>query len=242
MLIVTLTTIPPRFHTLPDVLASLRAQTCRPDRIVITIPRTYRRFPGVHALPPLPEYVDILTPADDPGPAGKILPAARAFAGQDCDILYCDDDCAYAPHWACAFLEARKAKGQNTVIAGSGFDVVRLGLGPAKQARRGKDAPAGLIDVAQGFCGVLVRPEHFDHITHNMPPMAWPVDDVWLSGNFARLGLPIWKAKGIRDMCTPRSQPGDLQGAVVRGATRAQSNRACAAYVQKNFGVWQGAG
>jgi len=110
MLIVTLTSIPPRFAKLGPTLESLTQQTARPDRIILYVPRTYRRFPDYDGhLPEVPEGVEICQIDEDYGPATKVLPAVRAFRGQDCDILFCDDDRIYPPDWTALFLRERKA-------------------------------------------------------------------------------------------------------------------------------------
>ena len=91
-LVISLTSIPPRFGQLPRVIAALRAQTAR-ARILLVLPSRYRRFPGHHAPPPL-EGVEILRPDQDPGPIAKLALATQQArgGGQDCHLLYCDDD------------------------------------------------------------------------------------------------------------------------------------------------------
>ncbi|MCG6901279.1 MAG: glycosyltransferase family 2 protein [Rhodobacter sp.] len=125
MLIVSLSSIPPRFDKLGPTLACLLDQTAAIDRIILYIPDQYRRFPdwdGV--LPEVPEGVEIQRCEADIGPATKVLYAARAFRGQDVDILLCDDDRRYKPHWAQAFVEARAAH-PDACIAIAGFEADR---------------------------------------------------------------------------------------------------------------------
>ncbi len=108
--IVTLSSIPPRFADMGPTLASLLAQDQPADRIILYIPNTYRRFPewdGV--LPKVPEGVEIHRCDTDYGPATKVLPALRAFAGQDVEILFCDDDRAYSPRLIREMLKLRRA-------------------------------------------------------------------------------------------------------------------------------------
>jgi hypothetical protein len=127
MLIVTLSSIPPRFDKLGPTLTCLQRQTAQIDRILLYIPERYRRFPDWDGrLPEVPDGVEIRRVPDDIGPATKILFAAREFRGQDVDLLLCDDDRRYKPHWAQAFLEAR-ADHPEDAIAIAGFEASRYG-------------------------------------------------------------------------------------------------------------------
>lgn len=172
MLVATLTSIPPRFAQLPRVVAGLQAQGGA--RVVVTLPRQYRRFPGDHAVPDLSGGAEVLRPQEDLGPAAKILHAARALqGGQDLDLLYCDDDWAYGPGWVDAFRAARAAHPEAVLAGGATFGAARLKLsGPP---------------IAQGFAGgVMIRPDWLDDIAMSPPPdIAWAVDDIWLSGALA---------------------------------------------------------
>lgn len=100
MLIVSFTTVPPRFRFLPRFLAALERQDLRPDRVELNLPAVFRRFPGARpALPPLPDWLRVVEVGADLGPATKVLPALRRWHGQDVRIVYCDDDKAYDPGW-----------------------------------------------------------------------------------------------------------------------------------------------
>ena len=135
MLIVSLSTIPPRFSRIGETLRSLRRQSTRADRILLYIPEAYRRFPewdGV--LPEVPEGIEIRRCSEDLGPATKILAAAREFRGQDCDIVYCDDDRAYGKPWLRNLTRAR-ARHPGCAIANHGFLVEEAA--PATGKNRG---------------------------------------------------------------------------------------------------------
>ncbi|WP_172296742.1 glycosyltransferase family A protein [Pseudoruegeria sp. HB172150] len=123
MLVVSLSSVPPRFPLLSHSLKSLAAQGGPVSRIVLYIPKCYRRFPDWDGrLPDVPEGVEIRRTEADYGPATKILCAARDFAGQDVDILFCDDDHVYAPGWAQSFVDL-KARHRGCVIAQGGWQV-----------------------------------------------------------------------------------------------------------------------
>lgn len=108
--IVTLSTIPPRFHLLAPTLRSLLDQKLPVDAIHIYIPKRYRRFSDWDGtLPQVVEDVTIRRCDQDLGPATKILPACRDYAGQDVDLLFCDDDKLYDPGWHRRLKRARAA-------------------------------------------------------------------------------------------------------------------------------------
>lgn len=109
MLVISLTSIPPRFPLIGTTLDCLLRQDVPADRILLMIPQAYRRFPDWDgALPDVPDGVTITRCDEDFGPATKVLPAARMFQGQDVDILFCDDDRIYPPGWTRVFVDARR--------------------------------------------------------------------------------------------------------------------------------------
>lgn len=132
--IVSLSSIPPRFSGLSLTLESLLAQTVRPERVILYLNRQYTRFPDWDGtLPDVPEGVEIRMVDQDYGPATKILPALREFAGQDVEILFCDDDQIYQPYLAEAYLKAR-AKHPDACIGASGMqDYAPLNEGETRQ-------------------------------------------------------------------------------------------------------------
>ncbi|AZL58605.1 glycosyltransferase family 2 protein [Tabrizicola piscis] len=125
--VITLSTIPPRFSDIAPTLASLVRQQSRPEALELYIPKAYRRFPEWGgALPEVPEGVKILRVEQDLGPATKILPAARAYRGQDVELIFCDDDHYYAPDWSQRLLKVRKAHA-NAAVCVSATTVARMG-------------------------------------------------------------------------------------------------------------------
>ena len=121
MYVISLSTIPSRFAKLAETLECLLAQTVKPDSINLYIPECYNRFPDWDGqLPDVPKGISIRRTEKDYGPATKVLAAVQDFAGQDCDILFCDDDRAYPADWAAGFLKAREAQ-PDCAIAALGF-------------------------------------------------------------------------------------------------------------------------
>jgi len=126
--IISLSTIPPRFDAIGPALQGLIAQTSRPEAVELYIPKSYRRFPQWGgALPSVPDGVTIVRTDEDLGPATKILPAARAYRGQNIELLYVDDDILFTKGWAQQSLSLRKAH-PGTVICSASFKVRRCGV------------------------------------------------------------------------------------------------------------------
>lgn len=98
---------------------------------------------------------------------------------------------------------------------------------------------AGYTYIAKGFGGVLVRPEFFDALCYDIPPVLWTVDDYWLSGHMARKGIPVWA--GAKYRIPVRSDNHDvtaLYSSVVDGANREDADAACVRYMQKTYNIW----
>lgn len=216
--VITLTSIPPRFAALGDVLASLTRQGAA--RVVLCLPLRYRDFPGPVTPPQLPGGVKLLWSGADHGPATKLLPALQAFP--DAPLVYCDDDCLYAAGW----LEALCAEARvGQAVAASGWSVARL-------KRQGAAAP--FTDIAQGFSGVLVRREMLHREVFDLPESARSVDDIWLSGMIAASGTPLRLAPEARARVTPLNRAAPLQ----HRSDRAIANTRAANHIAKRFGIW----
>lgn len=221
-MILSLTTIPPRFAHLGEVFAALGAQRLRPEAVELYIPTTYRRFPGaVPSLPPLPDWVTVLRPDHDHGPATKVLPALERHAGRTVDILFCDDDTLHDPLWTTRFA-ALRAERPEDVVCEYGLDLAALCNDPAlarpdapqPRARIAKPSPAeisqslrdmaaglpglpylaapGYVDVLFGFRGAMLRPGWLPPQAWGRNDILWTVDDVWLSGMAESVGRKIW--------------------------------------------------
>ncbi|MEQ8291051.1 MAG: hypothetical protein RIA08_02505 [Roseovarius sp.] len=228
MYAVTLTSIPPRLPRLGPVLASLLAQKPAPARVVLCLPERWARFPGDGPLPALPDGVELLRVPEDFGPATKAIGPARALAGQVDRMIYCDDDWLMPPGWAAALLAEWR---EGAAVAASGWSVERL-------KRQGAAGP-GCVDIAQGFSGVLIDPRWLSGAEVVPPAEARAVDDIWLSGQLARQGLPIRLADGARAGMAPAFEDGHaLQDAVIGGRGRHGANMACVEVLTRRFGIW----
>ncbi len=113
---------------------------------------------------------------------------------------------------------------------------------------RGRGLPApgrrvvrrsGYADIFEGRGGVLVRGEFFPPDVFDVPPEAWAVDDVWLSGCAARQGVPIWVEGGYRDPVDTEAEAADpLCRTETDGLARADANRHAIAHMRSVYGIW----
>jgi hypothetical protein len=264
--ILTLSSIPPRLPHISPLLRSLLAQDLPFAAIHLYIPRSYRRFPEWDGhIPSMPDGVTVRRCDLDDGPATKILPALREFAGQDADLLFCDDDTEFAPDWHRSFKMASDAR-PNACIAGEGFDLTSMTNAARPQDRlpramKWEDKAAqieflsaqpvlpiepprfqssGFVDILMGHGGVLVRPDMFPQAVFQLPEKTWAVDDIWLSGHLESNGVPIWIDHHIPSPRLLRSvhliRP--LFAEHTEGMERGIANSASVAYFRKTFGIW----
>jgi hypothetical protein len=191
--VVTLSTIPARAAALAPVLHSLLDQTEPADRIILNLPPVSRRtgvpYPDPAGLN-LPMGVDVLRGPDE-GPATKFLGALhdepRAL------IVVVDDDVIYPRDFLANLLAAYRVRpGHALALRG-----VRLVDGVAFPALDhvlcSAIAAPQPVDVVFGTWGYLLPPglpvaEIADFSGH--PDEVRWVDDVWISGHLARLGVP----------------------------------------------------
>lgn len=225
-MILSLTSIPPRFHRLAAQISALLPQMRPSDRLLLAIPHSYHRFPNWDgSLPDLPAGTELLRPSDL-GPATKFATAYGAHPSED--VLIADDDCQYAPGWVQAFRDAR-GRHPTAAIAGATFDTRRLG-----RARGHR--------IVQGFAGVLLRPAWlFQDVLSPPEPARW-VDDIWLSAYLAQARVPIIDCPQARAHVVPEDMPAPLQDARIKGASRAQLNRDVASSLAESLDIWGGSG
>jgi hypothetical protein len=263
-MIVTLSSIPPRFADLGPTLWSLLRQKLPPEQVILYIPDRYRRFPEWDGrLPTVPGGIEIRRVEQDFGPATKVLPAVREFAGQDVDILFGDDDLVYDSRWTQRFAEVRKLR-PDACIAESAVDILSVDpnsrpverrprvvkrtrswperiAGTIRHRRRvtSKHEASGYADVLLGYAGAMVRPSFFRNEVFDIPEILWTIDDVWLSGHLEVNGIPIWNNGD-----TPRrrrhraARVHALQTFVYEGHGRKEAQQACVAYFRENYGIW----
>lgn len=253
--IITLTSIPPRFAYLDTVLGTLLAQSLAAP-VILYIPRSYRRFPDWDGtLPQVPKGVDLRRCDEDYGPGTKILPALRDFAGQELDLLFCDDDGRYPKDWHAGFKTAAALR-PNKAIACIGRHLPGLVQRPRPATRMprcehlpeggirpGRPAVAreGHVDRLQGRAGVLVKPRFFTPEVLHPPPVLWAVDDVWLSGHLEVSDIGIWVPRTIPwpPLLHEAAKTEALLTSVIEDHDREAANAACVRYFRRTYGIWK---
>ena len=268
--VISLTTIPPRFRHLDACLNSLLDQTAEISAINLYIPKAYRRFSfDLNDLPNLPQGVNLRLVEEDIGPATKILPAASEYRGTDTVIISCDDDRAYDRNWAQLLIDASRLRPEHAICT-RGFMINGGGQGTGEWAsnrnpkfknfkkdfyyRLRRTLSFGLwkrfglefeghADILEGYGGFIVRPEFFDDADSNIPDILWTVDDVWLSGCLERRGIAIWRiAEPFPSTSTLERgfAAGALNLLVYKGHGRDSANQLCIDYFKETYGIWGG--
>ncbi len=261
--IASMSTIPPRFGDLGPTLLSLLNQSHPFDEIRVYVPGSYRRFPDWDgSLPNLPGNVSLHRTDRDLGPATKVLPAARDLRGMEVDIFFCDDDKKYHPDLHRQFKQAASDR-PGTCIVGAGQDlpdIARSDRPPhrrsrAKQAGKGPwyklfralslglvkpglEWQSGYVDLLAGYGGVLVRPDWFDDEAFDCPEIMWTVDDMWLSGQLERRGIPIWLEGGNPVKGTGIGANNSLAKRVEQGYGRVEANLLVIDHFRQVYGLW----
>jgi hypothetical protein len=112
---------------------------------------------------------------------------------------------------------------------------------PFLKARPRSFARSGYVDIAEGLSGVAIRPDFLDDEAMRIPAAMWTVDDVWLSGQMARRGIPVWLHATRRRLFVDLPGQHDdhaLYRQTVGGADRDSANRACVLWMQERYGIW----
>ncbi|MGB0496844.1 MAG: glycosyltransferase family 2 protein [Rubricella sp.] len=115
-----------------------------------------------------------------------------------------------------------------------------LGFAKPKALRLHANRP-GYVQVAEGFGGVLIRSGMMPREAFDPPPVAVPVDDIWLSGMLEKAGVGIWVGPRVAHKQGSRARPvAALADATFDGQGRVALNRACALHLAREHGVWPG--
>ena len=126
--ILSLSTIPPRFGMLGVSLNSLINQKRKADEIHVYIPKTYKRFPEHNfCIPDVPEGVSVKIIDYDYGPATKALPCAKAYRGTNTRIIYGDDDRFADTSWLDNMLKCSNERPEDVIVS-SGMTLQNYGL------------------------------------------------------------------------------------------------------------------
>ncbi len=191
--VVSLTTIPGRINRIKPVINSILDQNVKVDKIVINLPKKYKRFEKELTIPNFIENcenIHIHRVNKDYGPITKLLPTL-AQEKDDTKIIYVDDDMIYGRDFV-ENMVAYSEKYPDKAICNHAWSVKRF-LDHNKY-----DSKDERKDVAEGFAGVLVKPKFFRDDIYNIleaPESAFFSDDIWISGHLAKNGIDILVTK-----------------------------------------------
>jgi hypothetical protein len=173
-IVASLTTIPPRFELCRKTLDSLIPQV---DRIYLSIPESYVRFPGPVQLPEFlgePGYAKVsVVRCPDFGPATKYLGAVGQIP-EGAWVFVCDDDQDYHPD----------------LIAKMSLVLKEPGAYQNHYRHIQQKTSGGLI---HGYVGVIVHSSCLKELPDfPLPPAARFVDDQWMSAYCFKNGVKIY--------------------------------------------------
>ena len=264
--IISLTSIPSRFKHVETTLRSLLIQEKKADKIILYIPRYYKRFKKrVIQAPKVPKGVEVRFSDIDYGPSTKILPAVKDYYNKDVRIVFCDDDRIYQPDMVSTLIKVSKDI-PGHVIAFEGRDIKDL----SKFNWQGKNLPrasvinknfkyrlkrvmslgawkprknnsSGYADTLAGFGGVLIYPKFFTKNVFDIPAECWMVDDIWLSGNLELNKKKIWVANINKNSSkASKNQNKDALGAETEhDKSRKNVNNKAVEYFRSMYGIWK---
>ena len=248
--VVSLTTIPPRFAYLSRTVGSLQNQRRKPDRIIIHVPERYGRFSsfGFFGNDRLRELeravgsgVEIHPMKQDFGPATKLIGLTFMSDVADDDLILCvDDDREYDSDLVLRHAEFNSLS-PSSVKTEAGWEIEQLSSFSyrKKLLPRGKEYAAwGYVDCLGGCCGFSLRNRNLDANLRNVPDESFFVDDIFFSAYFARKGIPIEVLAGGKDQ---RRTPADRVSPLVgpnTGDRRLKQNEQAVQFFRENWNIW----
>jgi hypothetical protein len=202
-LYISMTSTPPRFEKLPEVVKYLKAQTVPFEKILLHIPKEYKRFPGEYTLPDsilndekiYVNYVDV-----DLGPITKVLPVKDLDFVNNADLIFSvDDDIAYSPNTLKRFILEFQKEEREYAITGCGLKIERF------KARRNSER---IVSLLQGFSGCLYRKVHFKNFSDQYLTAilnnheCFVSDDIVISGWLKEQNIKIKGLNNSKDLKT----------------------------------------
>ena len=159
-LYISMTSTPPRFKYLAEAIKNLKQQTRPFEKIILNIPREYKRYPGEYSFPEevlnddkvYVNYIDV-----DLGPITKILPIKDLDFINDMDLIFTvDDDIEYARNLLHRFVREFEKEEREYAITGRGLMI------KGKKAFRDGEIFTRFL---QGYSGCLYRKVYFKNFS-----------------------------------------------------------------------------
>jgi len=252
MIIITLTTIPPRIENLHFTINSLFFQTVLADLIIINIPLEYNNYPNDFIIPQ--EYLNnkkiFINRCKDYGPATKLLGISETEVYKnmkdDDIIIVVDDDRMYNNNMVKQFLTYRELY-PDKVLTVAGWDINLLTKNILNYS--GKKLPRGIeynefgyIDILGGCCGFSITkkicPFNNDDIFNLLPTDdKYYVDDIWFSGFFTINNIDICLMPNYIKYDETRSINTIISS--LYNSTRNNKNVLCIQYFMEKYNIWK---
>ncbi len=203
--IASLSTVPDRINNLRPTIRSLLKQTRPPDEIVLAIPEfsVRERRPYV-----VPEYllrmprVRVLRCRQDWGPATKFIAAIQdelAAGRQNTLIMVVDDDRVYPRDALETYLHYSEQLPDAALCFRGAAMPSTLDWDDAKMIRASELREPRPVAVITGCGSYLIQPRFFDESLWDYsvaPQVAFPIDDIWISGWLSRRGVKRYVVPG----------------------------------------------
>src|SRR5207253_3654100 len=213
--IASLSTVPDRINNLRPTIRSLLRQTRPPDEIVLAIPEFSVREQRPYVVPKyiwrLPR-VRVLHCAEDWGPATKFIGAIQdeLAAGRENSLIMVVDDDRLYPRDALETYLYYSEQLPNAALCFRGAAMPStLDWDDAKMIRASELREPRPVAVITGCGSYLVRPRFFDRSLWNYseaPPVAFYIDDIWISAWLSRRGVKRYVVPGSATMRSVRRQ------------------------------------
>lgn len=215
--IVVMTTIPPRIHTLEPVLDAMLGQTWPVEALYLSIPYKYNRTGESYVIPSwlrTKPGVRIVR-CQDLGPGTHLLNGLRLERDPWAFIVVVDDDHIYSPDLVETLMRAAIAH-PGSAVAAQGFLSI-----PGLEISR--DSPRYLHDqgfaagpVLVSYLGVVYQRGFFDDSVFDFSSVARQCkyqDDMWFSAHLARKGIRrvvLGGALGVQELKEMHLGPSSL--------------------------------
>ena len=251
MIIVSLTSIPPRFDYLYITINSILSQTIVPDKIVINIPKKYNNFSNDYELPCFfNEKVIIHNNCKDYGPATKLLGLHNFEVYNDMSeddiIIIVDDDRIYNDNLIKNMILFHE-KHIDKVLTVAGWDMENVTND--KYKNENKKEPRGIeykkegyCDFLGGCCGYLISktncPFNYSEIFNlHKDDDKYYVDDIWLSGFLTLNNTDIYLIPNATGRDEPRHQNDFISPLFDK--TRSEKNIKCIEFLREKYNIWK---
>lgn len=249
-IIISLTTIPPRFNHLKLTINSILKQTIKPDKIIINIPNKYNNF----KMQELPKFknkrVIINRNTKDYGPGTKLLGLNKLSyfknLSDDDIIIIIDDDRKYDNKLIENMLNYHN-KHKDKALTVSGWDVELLTKNKVKysnkkQPRGIEFKTSGYIDILGGCNGFLLTKKIVPFNNKNIFKIKsdnpiYYVDDVFISAFLTMNKVDIYSIPNTFGEDAERGPNNTISE--LWSPERDEKNTKAIKYFRNNYNIWK---